>query len=246
MAQKKIELTAGGQPVSLYLSDAARHPAENPPARRVVFVNEFEGDGGGIFDALAASDKGFPPYALAVISGIDWDRCMTPWPAAAVFRGEPDYPGGADDYLEKLLTVLVPAVEDAVRGADGAAPEGRCLAGYSLAGLFSVYAAYRTDRFDRFASASGSLWYPGFVEFVEKSAFPGRNAAGPARLYFSVGDKEKKTKNRLMSTVEENSRRIADHVRASGVNCTFELNPGGHFTEPEKRLARGIAWLLEP
>lgn len=37
------------------------------------------------------------------------------------------------------------------------------IAGYSLAGLFALYALYKTDVFTRVASMSGSLWFPGIM-----------------------------------------------------------------------------------
>ena len=37
------------------------------------------------------------------------------------------------------------------------------IAGYSLAGLFALYALYKTDAFTRVASMSGSLWFPGIM-----------------------------------------------------------------------------------
>ena len=40
------------------------------------------------------------------------------------------------------------------------------IAGDSMAGLFAVYALYRTQVFSRVASASGSLWYPGLLEYA--------------------------------------------------------------------------------
>ena len=38
--------------------------------------------------------------------------------------------------------------------------------GYSLAGLFALWAMYQTDIFAGCATCSGSMWYPGFTEYV--------------------------------------------------------------------------------
>ena len=46
------------------------------------------------------------------------------------------------------------------------APAWRGLAGYSLAGLFALYALYQTDVFARAASMSGSFWFEGIMEYV--------------------------------------------------------------------------------
>ena len=49
------------------------------------------------------------------------------------------------------------------------------------------------------------------------------------RFYFSVGDRESKTKNPRMATVEDCTRAAAELFRSRGANVKFELNPGGHF-----------------
>ena len=238
LREKKIAGEAGRQ-IYIY-TPADVSGADMIPA---VYLNEFEGDGKDVYRSCL--ELGAKPFSLVVVSGIDWNRDMTPWPAPAVFKGE-DYSGGADGYLEWMTGTLVPEAEDAVEEMTGAGTSERMLAGYSLAGLFSLYAAYRTDAFDRFASCSGSLWYEGFVDFAESTGFAGRNASagGPRAVYLSLGDKEKKARNRLMRTVEDCTRRLYDDYVSLGIDCVFELNPGGHFKDPELRTAKGICWML--
>ena len=67
----------------------------------------------------------------------------------------------------------------------------------------------------------------------------------PDALYFSLGDKESSTRNEIMKTVGENTEQLFSHYNKLNINCTYETNPGNHFQEPEKRLAKGIAWLLK-
>ena len=66
----------------------------------------------------------------------------------------------------------------------------------------------------------------------------------PDFLYFSLGDKESLTRNELMKTVAEKTGLLYTHYQGLGINCAFEMNPGNHFTEPERRLAKGICRLL--
>ena len=49
-------------------------------------------------------------------------------------------------------------------------------------------------------SVSGSLWFPGFREYV---LFPPVHQ--PDCVYFSLGDKERKTRNSVLQTVQENT-----------------------------------------
>ncbi|MDY2610537.1 MAG: alpha/beta hydrolase-fold protein [Oscillospiraceae bacterium] len=61
----------------------------------------------------------------------------------------------------RLLTEkLIPAAEKEINEV----PRWRGIAGYSLAGLFALYAIYQTDLFSRVGSMSGSLGFPGIKE----------------------------------------------------------------------------------
>ena len=122
-------------------------------------------------------------------------RDLTPWPAERVFKRGEDFGGKADDYLALLTEKIIPHTEEAL----SLQPRFRALAGVSLAGLFSVYAVYRTDLFDRIASISGSLWYDDFLAFMRAHRPSGRLK----RVYFSLGDRERKTGNCRMARVED-------------------------------------------
>jgi len=177
------------------------------------------------------------PLSLAAIGGVDWNKELSPWPAPKAFRGGEDFGGGGPDYLREVIEELIPAVEHRLP----AAPTCRVAAGYSLAGLWALYAGYQSRAFTRIVCASASLWYDGFLEFLRTR----RPEVLPERVYFSVGDKEKITKNQRLATVEDATRAAADFLASQGVTTTFELNPGGHFVDAEKRLARGIEWVMQ-
>ncbi len=175
--------------------------------------------------------------ACVLITGEDWNHDLTPWPAERVFRDGEDFRGNAGNYLETLRNHVIPGIERKLR----LMPEHRILAGVSLAGLFAVYAVYQTDLFDGIASISGSLWYDGFIEYME-----GHSAAASLKsAYFSVGDKEKRTGNRRMARVELCMTEAAEHLKEQGVHTMVERNPGNHFVDGEKRIRKAISWLLE-
>ena len=117
----------------------------------------------------------------------------------------------------------------------------RGIAGYSLAGLFALFSLYKTNLFSRMASVSGSLWYPQFCEYVLTHTLAGQ----PECLYFSLGDKESRTKNEVMQKVQKNTEEIVHLCQKQGLKTTFELNPGNHFHQPSTRTAAGILWLLK-
>ena len=175
------------------------------------------------------------PFSLVTVPVTDWNRDLSPWAAPRVFRGGEDFGGGGDVLLASLEREIVPAVK-----AESQADTPCILGGYSLAGLCAVYAAYRIRAFSGIISASGSLWFPDFLPFTASHNFARR----PERVYFSLGDRERHTKNPVMRHVEENTRALSAAYAADGVETIFELNPGSHFQDAELRLAKGIAWML--
>lgn len=134
----------------------------------------------------------------------------------------------------------------------GTAPEGNLqrqnrslqflpiIAGYSLAGLFALWAAWNSDCFHRMASVSGSMWYPGFREYIRDNA----PRTSLERAYFSLGDKESHTRHPLMCQVDACTSDIVEAVRSHCPDTVFQWNPGNHFDRPDYRMARAIAWLL--
>ena len=121
------------------------------------------------------------------------------------------------------------------------APRFTGIAGYSLAGLFALYALYRCDAFDRAASMSGSLWFPGFADFAASHEMKKR----PEKLYLSLGDKEAKTRNEYMKTVQEKTEAVVRLYEEAGLAVEWEMNPGNHFRDAEVRTAKGIRAILD-
>ena len=217
---------AGGKTVCVF-------PAAEPDAP-VVYLNTFGDEGRRVFDALAG---GGPPLSLVTVSGLNWNRDMAPWDSPAVFKNAAHFTGGADSYLHLLTGEILLTAERLLPGA----PRWRGIAGYSLAGLFAVYALYRTDAFTRAASVAGSLWFPGFREYV----FAHMPLRRPDCVCFSLGDRESKTRNPALRTVQEDNEAICGFYRAQGIRTTFQLNPGGHYDHPAERTAKGIGWMAK-
>ena len=179
-----------------------------------------------------------PKPALAAISGVDWNRELSPWPAQRVFRGSEDFGGEGPAFLDMLTGQIVPLVEAQL----GFAPVSRAVAGYSLAGLFALWSVFQTDAFDSAASVSGSLWFDGFMDYLESSTPPN----SLRRIYLSLGDREKNARNQRMAAVEDCTRRAAELLREWDIPVFFEMNPGGHFQNIPGRIARGIDQLMGP
>lgn len=220
------EFTIGGKSVSVFFS------AE--PDAPMIYLNTYSNEGQQVFQAAQA--VGCPPFTLAVISNLYWNHDMAPWDNPAAFKGGEPFTGGADDYLRLLVEEILPRAEKNLIGA----PAWRGIVGYSLAGLFALYAICQTDIFSRVGSISGSLWFPGLKEYILTHEPKPR----PDCVYFSLGDKESKTRNRILKSVRQDTEEIYDFYRALGVDTVFKLNPGNHNDNGVKRTAAGIAWLL--
>lgn len=200
----------------------------------LVILNTFENEGAAVFNAVRSLTDA--DFSLLEVSGMEWNRDLSPWEAPAVFKNDAPFGGKADDYLKELTETVIPsAVSDL-----GDEPSAVYIAGYSLAGLFAVYSLFRTPVFSGAASASGSMWFPGFNDFASSHDL----AASPSKVYLSLGDREAKTRNPVMATVQDNTEKMAQLFRDRGVDVTYELNPGNHFQEPELRMAKGICGIL--
>lgn len=183
-------------------------------------------------DAIAGycTDTGL---TLCFVPCLDWNRDLSPWQAPGSFPGGGDFSGGASAYLRQLTEEVLPNAEG------NEVPRRRYLVGYSLAGLFSLWALYQTGLFSGAASVSGSLWFDGFMDYVRTHSF----VHIPEGIVLSVGGKEKNTKNSRIQTVEVCTRQIGELYRGSGIDTHFTLHPGGHFANVEYRIAHGICTL---
>jgi predicted alpha/beta superfamily hydrolase len=248
---EKITLQVAGRTVNIYgaatLGGAVKNgstkingavkndAAEISGAVKIVYLHIFDpAEGAAVYEKLEGA------CILAAISGCSWENDFTPWPAPAIDKRQGKFEGGAPAYLQTLTEEIMPAVEKQV----GLPIQKRIVAGYSLAGLFAVYAACVSHSFDGVASASGSLWYDGFTDWAKENYPRGRwDGLATAPVYLSLGDRESRSKNARLQQNENALRAVAaswePHTRLK-----VEMNPGGHFQDAELRTAKGIAWVL--
>ena len=206
----------------------------NGPAPLVYSIDYHE-NGQLLLDACKQVDCA--GFNLVTISGLHWNQELSPWAVDTVVSKDDNFAGEADQWLPMLTDEVVPQVEQLL----DAPPVWRILAGYSLAGLFAVWTVHQCDLFTRILSASGSMWYPGWLEYV----LTHEPVAQLQGIYLSVGDKESTSRNAVLQTVGERTRQVAELMAARGVSAKFELNPGNHFKNPPLRVAKGIKWLME-
>ncbi len=198
----------------------------NPRAKTVLLQPVDEHDLAAIErEAAEIRKRTEADFLLLAVKIGDWNRDLSPWPAPAVF-GKADFGGGASETLGEVL--------------EKCREEGReyVIGGYSLAGLFALWAACRTDRFSAVAAASPSVWFPGFTDYMREEELHGR------AVYLSLGDREERTRNPVMAAVGDRIREIHDLLEERRVACTLEWNSGNHFKDADLRTAKAFAWVL--
>ena len=208
---------------------------EGKPSNPLLILHCFSQEEEAVVKLLKG--QAYFSFPLLCINNLEWQKDMCPWDSPALINTEKDFIGGADEYLSLLEKEIIPKAVEIL----GEEPCYYALAGYSLAGLFALYAGYRSTLFSRIASVSGSLWYPGFVSFAKEKKILGK----VERLYLSLGTEEAKTKHAILSTIERKTRELVEHYQSSGYCVNFELNPGNHFCEVEQRFEKAIRWIME-
>lgn len=169
-------------------------------------------------------------FCLKAVKVDSWNKDLSPWPAPAVF-GREDFGAGAEETLAYLQKKVVPHKTNS--------PQKVYIGGYSLAGLFALWAGYQTDVFSGIAAASPSIWFPGFTKYMKE------NELRAHAVYLSLGDREERTRNPVMARVGDAIREAYAHLQETGVDCVLEWNKGNHFKEPDLRTARAFAWVMK-
>lgn len=158
---------------------------------------------------------------LVMIYPYDWNYCMTPWKYHDKNMGKT---GGGEEFLSWFISEIYDEKY-----------QRQYIGGYSLGGLFALFAACEKELFDGVMSVSGSLWYPGALEYFNEKSIGERIG----KIYMSLGDKESLTKNAEREKVGFNTEKLAE-VFGKTKEVFFEYNRGGHFTDINGRIAKSI------
>lgn len=158
---------------------------------------------------------------LVMIYPYDWNYCMTPWKYHDKNMGKT---GGGEEFLSWFISEIYDEKY-----------QRQYIGGYSLGGLFVLFAACEKELFDGVMSVSGSLWYPGALEYFNEKSIGKRIG----KIYMSLGDKESLTKNAEREKVGFNTEKLAE-VFGKTKEVFFEYNRGGHFTDINGRIIKSI------
>lgn len=172
------------------------------------------------------------PFVMAGVPILDRCKELMPWNDPAVDR-RPE----SGQYAEAVLNMIVDQLLPRLRQEYGHLP---CIiGGYSLGGLFALWASTRCDVFSGVAAASPSVWISNWMEYA--SSHPVHAKV----VYMSLGDQEEHVRN-------QHIKQVGDHIRAYhsqlstllSTNTILEWNPGNHFQDFASRTARAFAWVI--
>lgn len=217
----KNEISISRRSCFLYQDEAATHLLIQP-----IDEHDLEGLDQEVETIKELSDK---PFSLVAFMIKDWNQELTPWAAPPVF-GRIPFGSGAEKTLEFITSQLLPEIQENIPHL--------ILGGYSLAGLFALWAGYQTDKFEAIAAASPSVWYPQWIDYASE------NRPLAKSVYLSLGDKEEKAKNPIMAQVGNAIRKLHELLMEQEINTILEWNAGNHFVDSDKRMAKGFAWAI--
>ena len=198
------------------------------PEASTVLIQMVDDHDSGLMESEIAGIRSLTnrDFCLLAVPVASWNRDLSPWEAPPVF-GKEGFGDGAARTLEEVLAFC------------GDRDKTYILGGYSLAGLFALWAACRTDVFSAVAAASPSVWFPGFIDYLKAHEMKA------SRVYLSLGDREERTRNPVMASVGDRIRETAGLLQASGIQTALEWNPGNHFVDSDRRMAKAFAWAMD-
>ena len=171
------------------------------------------------------------PFLLVTIELEDWTIDLMPWWDGNISR-DPEAGKHGQETLDYILQGLLPELGRRY------GPRPVILGGYSLGGLFALWASCQTDRFQAIAAASPSVWIHGWIPFAKK------NMPMTQAVYLSLGEREEHVKNQAIARVGDSIRAYYELLRIylDPEHCTLVWEEGGHFNDNAGRLARAFAY----
>ena len=225
---KKNKITICGKKCILYLNENTEYILIQPVDENDISVLDNE-----VKHIEENTDRNFSLVAFKIE---DWNSELTPW-EMPLLRGKGNFGDGAAGTLEFIKNDLIPSLSEYINVENKEIKY--ILGGYSLAGLFSLWSGYQTDIFEGIAAVSPSVWYKGWIEYVE--------AEKPLseKIYLSLGDTEEKTKHQILSKIGDNIRKQHEILENSrNMKTVLEWNEGNHFQNPDIRTAKGFLWVM--
>jgi len=170
-----------------------------------------------------------------------WGADFTPWPAPSIDKKGEKFTGEANKYLKAVINVIKPFIDINYRTKPDV--ENTAMIGYSLGGLAALYSLYNDNTIGRIGCMSGSLWYDGWIKYMEEHQILNTNV----KIYLSLGRNEELSRNARIAKVgmcfDKTKSLLLQEVKNPN-QIFYELNQGGHFTDIAHRHFQALLWLM--
>ncbi len=163
-----------------------------------------------------------------------WAEALMPWADEAVSHN-PETGHHAEETLNTITTEVLPYIYNTYNQLP-------CIiGGYSLGGLFALWAATQSNAFTAVAAASPSVWINNWNTFAES------NSILTQYIYLSLGDREEKARNQRMAAVGPCIRRYYETLKTKigQERTTLRWHIGGHFDNEDQRMADAYNWCIK-
>ena len=169
-------------------------------------------------------------YALVLVHLDNWALDLMPWADRMISRSD-EAGKRAGQTLQFILDEVLPKYPN----------QKKIIGGYSLAGLFALWASMQTDTFTAVAAASPSLWMAEWIPYAESHKVLAKD------VYLSLGDREEVSKNKAIARVGDCVRQQHELLleQLGAEHTTLVMEEGNHFADNAGRLARAFKWTME-
>lgn len=176
--------------------------------------------------------------SVVVITNIDWNNDLTPWPEPGEAKGYPDFDGKAPKFLKTLTEKVISEID---RRYPLPKNVEKTLVGVSLSGLFTLWQWALIGAFKNIATLSGSYWYEGFEQWVLRQPFADKKG----KCYMLLGKDEPNSSTKAYRKVGICTENIVGYMRSQGVDVTYDIVPGNHFQYGIERLNKAFENLFK-
>lgn len=147
----------------------------------------------------------------------------------------PEQTGGADNFLAFINKELIPYIDENYRTVPG----DRTINGYSLGGLFCLYALFtQSESFNKYIIGSPNLSWDNYSVFNYEEESPEKIVDKELMIFISVGSEESEEKyfNPVDSLVTKIQQRNYPNLTIK----TSVFSGSGHLEGPPESLTRGL------
>ena len=161
----------------------------------------------------------------------------TPWKAAALRDGAPDFGGQANVYHDHLFGGLLDKLQSLYRLDETRLAYG----GYSLGGLAAVYSLFSFVKVSCVFSICGSFWYPDFVTYCKEENVKNLDCL----LYLQNGQTEGINHSNRLAQAPVYAEQIHTSLQERYPNGQFVFDPYGHHEQVAERFLAFSSWLAQ-